>query len=122
MPAPGHFWSGAGCLDGSEFYDPAAEYQIADANSHTVKLDDSPGVTIGSFSGELTISAVDYIRFKPGLAADDGNIYVTLGIVNWNAHGRYNDWTSTMTANEPPAATGPDNSNNFPEWECEKEE
>jgi hypothetical protein len=60
-------------------------------------------------------SAEDYIRFKPGRYENDGNIYVTLGIVKWQAQGEYSR-ISGWLANSTPAASPPDDSFELPCW------
>jgi hypothetical protein len=118
-PVPGQI-SYHGCADAAEFYEHP---DLVTNNVSVVGLDDAPSITIGSYSGEILFTnTLDYIRFKPGRSENDGNIYVTLGIVRWSAHGRYNNLTSTMTDNYTPAATPPDGSDGFPRWGCIKEE
>ena len=121
-PFPGQT-SYHGCADASEFYDPTGNYFVTNADSHIIQFQDIPSINIGSYSGEILFTnTLDYIRFKPGQSENDGNIYVTLGVVKWNAHGRYNNLNSTMTDNYTPPATLPDNSDSFPRWGCVKEE
>jgi hypothetical protein len=56
----------------------------------------------------------DYVRFKPGLSEDDENIFVTLGIVRWNAHGA--GGYGGVTMNITPPAANPHGTYDFPSW------
>jgi P pilus assembly chaperone PapD len=46
------------------------------------------------------------------------NIYVTLGVVHWQADGEYelNTFIPEFETNSTPAASSPDNSDGFPVW------
>jgi hypothetical protein len=116
-------------VDAAEFYDIGGvgrfinpdgsfNYYATNLDSHEVHLEDYPEVST-SISWWTSMenrfdSADDYIRFKPGTASNDGNIYVTLGIVHWSANGNYSKSSGWVT-NSAPAATYSD-SNNFPLW------
>ncbi len=107
--------------DSGEFYNPPTSYSSAtNSPSHAVHLEDFPEEPINTpiwTSVEVNFAdSQDYIRFKP---AGDG-IYVTLGIVKWNAHGLYSRVTG-WSNNDTPAASTPDGSTTFPFWTAIKQ-
>jgi hypothetical protein len=103
-------------VDSSEYYDGTHLYSAASPATHPVQFDDYPELSCPGEAAEISVaSAEDYVRFKPGRADGDGNIYVTLGIVNWNAHGEYSRVTG-WGANRTPPATAPRDSTDFPWW------
>jgi hypothetical protein len=117
-----------GGADAGEFYDigdtsespddGTFTYWVRYAVTHEATFQDYPNLTyrVANVTGEIQIAdAADYIRFKPGTGHNDGNIYVTLGVVHWNADGSYNILTG-WNANSTPAASGPDGSYAFPFW------
>jgi hypothetical protein len=63
-----------------------------------------------------SLSSTDYVRFKPGRNRDDGNIFVTLGIVKWSMLGGYSKVGDVLYPNITPAPTHED-SIAFPTWE-----
>ena len=120
----------APAADAGEFYDVGDntpnpngswDYHASLTNfpvAQSVELVDYPSLQLPFTAGwgELQIAdAADYIRFKPGLGSGDGNIYVTLGVVHWQAHGKYS-CLDGLQINSTPPATKPDDSDGFPVW------
>jgi hypothetical protein len=104
-------------VDAAEFYHGNSFlYRVDFPQTHLVSLDDYPRCPSGMTGVTINIiSAEDYVRFKPGTADGDGNIYVTLGVIRWNAFGEYYRLQG-LVSNLTPAATGPDSSYQFPWW------
>ena len=98
-------------VDSGEFYDGLTHiYTVASVGNHTVQLEDYPSLSCPGTSAKILVQdAEDYIRFKPGISENDGNIYVTLGAVHWQAHGEYSR-ISGWIVNSTPAAALPDTS------------
>ena len=92
------------------------DYPIRVVGSGPVTLVDGPS-EIWDSPNIVNISAQDFIRFQP-----DGNnsIWVTLGIVTWDAVGTAEQSTSgggwDLTTDVSPDPSGPDNSDTFPIW------
>jgi len=98
-------------LDGPEFYFTLSRV----TGSGVLGLDDGP-FDIWTTPNIVSITATDYVRFKPD---GSNSIYVTLGIVTWDAVGIaeqdfWGNWT--ITTDESPDPSGPDNSDTFPVW------
>jgi hypothetical protein len=104
-------------VDAGEYYDGyTREYSVASTDTHIIRFQDYPSLTCPGTRALINIaSAEDYIRFKPGRYENDGNIYVTLGIVKWQAQGEYSR-ISGWLANSTPAASPPDDSFELPCW------
>jgi hypothetical protein len=140
-----HFWVSPSLLpdpintlsspaaDAGEFYDVGDAGYAPDGTqdyhaSYTnypalqqVELEDYPDLTYPPLAwwGEIQFAdSADYIRFKQGLGSGDGNIYVTLGVVHWQADGEYelSTFIPLFETNSTPAASAPDSSDDFPIW------
>jgi hypothetical protein len=116
--------------DAGEFYnitdagtqsDGSWNYAVTNAASHAIEFQDFPEEPVNTYlwtSVEVNFAdSQDYIRFKP---AGSGSIYVTLGIVKWNAHGQYNQILG-WEHNDTPAPSAPDGSETFPFWTAIKQ-
>jgi hypothetical protein len=102
--------------DAKEFYNLPIGYTVTNIPSHTIHFQDfpeiSPDLSWSWTSLEVNFAdSQDYIRFKPN---GDG-IYVSLGIVDWKAHGLYSKIYGWQT-NSTPAPSQPDGSDDFPVW------
>ncbi len=98
--------------DGPEFYNGTSSRVVGSA---IVGLGDGP-FNFSVDPNTVSISARDFVRFKPD---GDGSIYVTLGIVTWDAIGTaeidsWGDWI--LTTDVSPDPSGPDSSDEFPKW------
>jgi uncharacterized Zn-binding protein involved in type VI secretion len=98
--------------DGSEFYNPTSARIFS---STPVIFSDGPS-DIWDSPNIINISARDFVRFQP-----DGvnSIWVTLGIVTWDAVGiaeqdTFGNWSLTSGVSSDPS--GPANSTEFPTW------
>jgi hypothetical protein len=80
----------------------------------SLTLQDGPN-NIDYLPNRLQGSFEDYIRFCPTIGNIANNIYVTLGIVYWNINAAVTN-SPTISPNQTPDPTGPDNSNGFPVW------
>jgi hypothetical protein len=91
------------------------ELQFADSLENTYW---SPNRLKGTFK--------DYVRFRPSRGVEAENIYVTLGIIRWEIHAvaeRDLAWfTWHLATDHHPAPTGPDNSDEFPQWTSNRSE
>jgi hypothetical protein len=104
-------------VDTGEWYDPEVPYVLAMPQFQIAQLEDYPSVEIQFQHAKINIvSARDFIRFKPGSSMNDGNIYVTLGVVEWAAAGEYDRVWGWLLNFTPP----PDSPNtliyDFPTW------
>jgi hypothetical protein len=108
---------GFNVADGGEWYNTPEPYRFSQgADQHTVNFSDFPACPYGVDGAEILVSrADDYIRFKPGTNENDANFYVTLGIVEWNAHGDYYP-IGGWSANSTPEASHPNGWSDFPLW------
>ena len=123
---------GTNKLDNTEIY-PNSQSSLTNdpANPHsnllgTVHFFDQPGIPITLYT--LSASGNDhfntYFRFKPD--GDSDNIYVTLGIANWDWHGNvdytglspYDPWTLSNWTISGAGTVGPNfnPANDFPIW------
>ena len=106
-------------VDGDEYYNGEHPFHVRVPEASVVHLDDYPEISCPDYGAEILVSAAeDYVQFKPGYhGGNDGNIYVTLGVVRWNAHGQYERWPGNgWITNSTPAASPPDSSCDFPTW------
>lgn len=97
--------------DGSESYEEA---DIIPGTAQTsLTFQDGPFNT-DTLPNRLQGYFVDYIRFCPD--AGSGNIFVTLGIINWNMNATAASST-TISPSSTPNPTGPNDSDVFPVWD-----
>ena len=98
--------------DGPEFYNQSHTRVIYDGS---VFLNDVPS-SIWTTPNIIDISCRDFVRFQPDSSE---SIWVTLGIVTWNAIGIveqdfWGNWS--LTSDVSPDPSGPDISDEFPVW------
>jgi hypothetical protein len=79
-----------------------------------VDVHDSPSSSKLFGPNWLNIDATDFIRFRPGRSVDSGDIWVTLGTVTRNAHGK-SDLTKS-TCSDPTLPSAITQSDAFPEY------
>jgi hypothetical protein len=70
-----------------------------------VLLLDSPGINCQDGGSRMYLDFSDYVRFKPD-AGPGPNIYITLGLVSWHAHG-----STTLQGSPPDYAPAPTHDN-----------
>jgi hypothetical protein len=125
-------------LDVQEFFTQSLRAVPAHGNTNT-SIADRANILCNSNTA-IHFDFKDYVRFKPGIELDDGNIFITLGTANWHVHaatelvlvpGTTNQFDYTPLPPPPPAAPVPrdadpgdadtdDNltdSDEFPRWE-----
>jgi hypothetical protein len=124
--------------DGSELY-AGWSFNIIPGNfsgyNSMVVLYDTPHQPANGGSASMQYNFQDYIRFKP-TAGPGQNIFVTIGIVNWHAHGTTTlliipgttnqDYAPILTSSSPDIMpvfdndaqidSGPTSSDVFPNW------
>jgi hypothetical protein len=104
----------SGYCDGTRFYQATGHSAVA--GSGPVNLIDGPS-EIWDSPNIVNISAQDFILFQP---YGNNSIWVTLGIVTWDAVGTAEQASTnvswTLTTDVSPDPSGPDNSDTFPVW------
>ena len=115
---------GFDCLDGNtEIYGEASgpngpkEYFATNSTpgAHTtVFLDNPEAQVIYPPCPDMLADFKDYLRFKPGLSTNDGNIYVTIATNGWHMDGQA-CVTGVDHTNLPPASATVNN-DTFPMW------
>ena len=114
---------GFDCLDGNtEIYGDISgngpqPYVVTNSTpgAHTTTLLDNPDTqVIFPPCPDMLANFKDYLRFKPGLSTNDGNIFVTISTNGWHMDGQA-CVTGVDHTNLPPAIT-PINNDTFPVW------
>ena len=81
---------------------------------HNIFFGDAPKA-IAAPCANMIVNFNDYLRFKPGVLPNDGNIYVTIATNGWYVNGSA-CLIGSISPNDLPPATAPVNNVAFPTW------
>ena len=82
--------------------------------THSIQFGDEP-YDYAAPCANMIANFKDYLRFKPGLSLNDGNIYVTISTNGWYMNGRACQ-IGTISPDDLSPASQPVDNDTFPEW------